>query len=422
MSNAGQHRYWVAGIRQRVESVALALALVPTIVMAQTAQAQTFTTLYKFTGGTDGGNPYGSLIRNVRGDLYGTTNNGGDLLCGAPYGCGTVFKLHGHKETVIHSFTGSKGDGAHPSSGLIWDEAGNLYGTTTYGGLPYCPFTFGCGTVFKIDKADKETVVYSFCLKNWPCADGYWPVAGLVRDPAGNLYGTAPNGGIYFVGGTVFKLDNTGKLTVLRSFDQGGPYAGLIRDAEGDLYSTTIGDGLYGGGTVFKMHGHTETVLYSFGPSQFDGFWPFGRLTRDEEGTFYGTTEAGGSYTCGGVGCGTVFKLDKSRTATFLHRFATDGKDGVSPVAGLVRDSNGNLYGTTPYGGIYGNGTVFKLDKTGKETILHSFTGGVDGEVPLAELIRDAAGNLYGTASAGGDPNCNTVYGTGCGVVFKITP
>jgi uncharacterized repeat protein (TIGR03803 family) len=414
-----QHLSGICRIGQRVPTGAfkLALLVVLTVALTRLGQAQTFSKLYEFTGGADGGNPYGSLIQDEKGDLYGTTGLGG------AYGGGTVFRLHGSKESVIYSFKGTGGDGAGPSSGLIWDKAGNLYGTTPYGGLLRCGIV-GCGIVFKVSRTGKETVLFQFC-KKWPCPEGTHPQGGLVRDSEGNLYGTTMYGGAEG-GGTVFELDNAGKYTLLYSFpgemSQNTPYAGLIRDNAGNLYGTTlyaVSDNC-GCGMVFKVRGHQETMLYGFS-GQPDGMWPYGDLIRDADGNLYGTTQAGGKYSCGDVGCGTVFKLDKDGTETILHIFAEDGNDGVSPVAGLIRDEEGNLYGTTESGGLYGGGTVFKLDKTGKETILHSFSGGSDGGNPVAALIRDATGNLYGTASIGGNPACKN-QGTGCGVVFKISP
>jgi uncharacterized repeat protein (TIGR03803 family) len=308
---------WQQSDRRLCLRLAFAVIFGLSFIATPAAQAQTFVTLYTFTGLSDGGNPYGSLIRDAKGNLYSTTYSGGAS------GHGTVFKLHGLKETVIYSFTATHGDGSGPSAGLIQDEAGNFYGTTTYGGRPGCSFNLGCGTVFKVDRAGKETVLYSFTGG----ADGASPVAGLIRDTAGNLYGTT----FYATSsssGTVFKLNTAGKITVLYTFDsQAYPYASLIRDSRGHLYGTTWGDGIYCGcGTVYELRGHKETVLYSFGQFVQDGVSPYARLIRDAEGNLYGTTEAGGSYFCGN-GCGTVFKLDKIGTATYLHTFANDQKD-----------------------------------------------------------------------------------------------
>jgi uncharacterized repeat protein (TIGR03803 family) len=238
---------------------------------------------------------------------------------------------------------------------LIRDAQGNLYGTTRFGGDPTCN-TVGCGTVFKLNAAGKETVLHSFAGGN----DGEDPVAVVVHDAAGNLFGTTLSGGPSGLG-TVFKLDRAG----------------------------------------------TETVLHGFTSSP-DGSQPGGGLIPVGE-DLYGTTEGGGNLCCDG----TVYKLDKTGIVTVVYSF-TGGTEAASPFAGLVHDAAGNFYGTTTIGGPPNFGTVFKLDSTGKQTLLHAFTGGVDGATPLGSLIRDAAGNLYGT----------TVYGGafGFGTVFKIAP
>jgi len=337
-------------------AILLGLAGVP-----PSAQGQTFTVLHSFKGGTDGADPVASVILDKAGNLYGTTESGG------PFSSGTVFKVDKTgKESVLYSFSGGA-DGAIPLAGLVRDSAGNLYGTTEHGGDLTCGSGVGCGTVFKLDKTDKETVLYSFING----ADGSEPVAGVILDKAGNLYGTTQYGGP-FSSGTVFKVDTTGK----------------------------------------------ETVLYTFtgGRGGKDGYFPEG-LIGDAAGNLYGITQFGGNFSFG-----TVFKLDGTGKETVLYRF-TGGADGVYPAAGVIADAAGNLYGTTQYGGSVncfgdGCGTVFKLDKTGKETVLYSFTGGTDGASPVAGLVRDSAGNLYGTATFGGDPLCSG----GCGVVFKIAP
>jgi uncharacterized repeat protein (TIGR03803 family) len=354
------------------------------------AQAQTLTVLYNFTGGADGAYPWAGLIRDKDGNLYGTTTAGG------PSNAGTVFKLDtAGKETVLHSFTYS--DGAGPLAGLVRDKVGNFYGTAYQGG------SYGDGTVFKLDTAGKETVLHSFTYSD---GAGLW--SGLVMDKAGNLYGTAVEGGSYGYG-TVFKLDRTGNETVLYNFTGGAdgayPEAALVRDKDGNLYSTTSLGGPYGYGTVFKLDtAGKETVLHSFTYS--DGAVLYAGLIRDKEGNLYGTANQG-SY-----GYGTVFKLDRTGNEAVLHNF-TNTPDGANPFAGLIRDKEGNRYGTTTGGGSYGYGTVFKLDTTGKETVLYGFSGGTDGNSPFAGLIRDKEGNLYGTTFLGGS--------YGYGTVFKLT-
>jgi uncharacterized repeat protein (TIGR03803 family) len=296
--------------------------------------------------------------------------------------------------TVLYTFTGGA-DGANPNTGgsdagLIRDEEGNLYGTTTSGGnLSVCPSFFlgsGCGVVFKLDRSGKETVLHAFTGS----PDGGGPIAGLVQDEEGNLYGTT-NGGGSSVGGTVFKLDRAGKEIVLHSFvfpgaDGNSPYgAGVIRDEEGNLYGTTLGGGSSRAGTVFRLEGTgKETVLHSFTGSP-DGVFPVGGLVRDEEGNLYGTTLFGG-----GFGSGTVFKVDRGGKETVLYSF-TGGADGAQPAAGLVRDEEGNFYGTASAGGASGNGVVFRLDRTGKFTVVYTLTGGRTGQSLTGVCCRSRA-------------------------------
>jgi len=224
--------------------------------------------------------------------------------------------------------------------------------------------------------------------------------ASLIRDSAGNLYGTTLYGGIYRAG-TVFKLDKAHTLTVLYTFTGGRdgylPYASLLRDSSGNLYGTTSQGGSPGVGTVFKIDSSgTETVLHSFNNS--DGRFPHGDLVRDKAGSFYGTTLEGGSS----GNFGTIFKLDTTGKLTTLYAFTNTG-DGSAPSGALVRDAAGNLYGTCQ------SGTVYKLDRTGVLTVLHTFNG-TDGAFPYGGLIADSAGNLYGTAAQGGSSNAGTVF------------
>jgi uncharacterized repeat protein (TIGR03803 family) len=393
--------------RLRTASIALALAiiLVPAVVGTRSAEAQTFKVLYAFTGGADGGTPAAGLVRDAQGNLYGTTYLGGAS------GVGTVFKLESKtgKETVLYSFTGTGGDGANPHASLVWDAADNFYGTTYNGGA------YDYGTVFRLNKAGKETVLYSFTGGS----DGAYPLAGLVRDAAGNLYGTTVLGGVGCDGvgcGVVFKVAKAGKETVLYSFtgypdDGAEPWAGLVRDAAGNLYGTTFTGGASNYGTVFKVdETGKETVLYSFMGSGGDGASPFdlGYLLRDAKGDLYGTTNGGGASNYG-----TVFKLVPNGKETVLCSFTGPYSDGAYPYGGLARDAAGNFYGTAEEGGPSGYGTVFKLGKNGKVTALHSFNYS-DGASPVTSLLRDARGNLYGATENGG--------GSNYGVVFELTP
>jgi len=394
------------------------------------AQAQTFKVLHTFGGPGDGGIPSSGLVRDSAGNLYGTALIGGITSSGCDAGCGVVFKVDKTgNETVLHSFTGGA-DGGNPFAGLLRDSAGNLYGTTQIGGAGDCEY--GCGVVFKLDTAGIEMVLHTFLGAS--SGDGSQPMGVLIRDSKGNLYGTTVSGGST-PGGykTVFKLDTAGNETVYsfgkdlqRHFNLGlEPSAGVIRDSEGNLYGTTWGGGTNspnppeGFGVAYKL---TENELAKNGEGTIlhiftgltgtvpDGAGPYyGSLIRDSKGNLYGTTALGGT-----TGGGTIFKLAATGAETILYTF-TGGADGGYPEAGVIRDSAGNLYGTGALGGTSGHGVVFKLDTAGTLTVLHSFTGGADGGTPTGGLVRDSAGNLYGTTSASG--GCGY-----CGVVFKIKP
>jgi uncharacterized repeat protein (TIGR03803 family) len=407
-----------------VKSIQVCVNFVAALVMAllvAAAQAQTYSVLYKFHGKPDGANPSAGVIRDATGNHYGTTNVGG------AYNAGTVFKVSTTGETVLYSFCPAGPpctDGAFPSAGLIRDAEGNLYGTTGSGGSGCA--SNGCGVVFALDTTGKETVLYAFAGGT----DGSNPSGGLIQDAKGNFYGTTSFGGGSGCRngagcGTVFKLDTTGTETVLHSFggnpDGQSPGAGVIQDAAGNLYGTTFLGGVYNKGTVFKLSNTgVETVLRSF-KAITDGSGP-DRLIHDAKWNLYGTASSGGSGKCGGAGCGVVFKLDLTGKETVLNRFL-DAKDGIDPEGGVIRDRRGNIYGTTYAGGTgcsEGCGVVFKLDVTGKGTVLHRFRG-QDGAHSEAGVIRDADGNLYGTTLNGGDLSCGAPP-PGCGVVFKLTP
>jgi len=249
--------------------------------------------------------------------------------------------------------------------------------------------------------------------------DGADPYGTLVGDGEGNGYGTTRFGGAAGGYGTVFKLGRNGAFSLLHSFsgtpDGEDPEAGLIIDRAGNLSGTTVYGGNAGGfGAVFSCSKDgTLTLLHSFAGTP-DGENPYAGLATDSAGNGYGTTKYGG--TAGGYG--TVFKIDRFGNFSLLHSFAGD-PDGVNPMGPVVVDARGNIYGTTYYGGVNGYGSVFRIDSTGNFTILHSFNSSPDGAYPTGALILDSAGNLYGTASQGGDENCGFF---GCGTVFKITP
>jgi uncharacterized repeat protein (TIGR03803 family) len=353
------------------------------------------------------------------------------------------------KEKVLHSFGKPKTkDGTSPYAGLVFDTSGtNLYGTTAYGGAE------GNGTVFELLPGSNgnwsEKLLHFFYKK-----EGSFVNAGVIFDGAGNLYGTTVQGGI--LGGCggngcggVFELtpgaNGTWTEKGLYQFtggeDGAAPYASLLFDAAGNLYGTTaVGGNLsacsgHGCGVVFQLAPGTngtwvETVLYKFMGGK-DGYQPYASLISDSAGNLYGTTEFGGNLTaCSGYGCGVVFQLTPGANGSWsekvLHAFA--GEDGAGPYAGLTFGTSGNLYGTTASGGNTscggnGCGTVFELTPgaNGKWTnkVQYRFNG-TNGQNPVAGLTLDKSGNLYGTASFGGNVSCNN--GKGCGTVFKLTP
>jgi len=406
---------------------AIAMVLVVTVFFVaiaastQTASAQTLTILHTFTGSPDGSYPLASLLRDANGNLYGTTFEGGTD------NFGTVFKVSkGGDESVSFSFNTS--DGAFPNQPVIQDASGNLYGAALEG-------TGGSGVVFKLSPSGKETVLYYFQggLFNKNPKD---PQGALFMDKAGNLYGTTISGGnsscatqgnVYC--GTVFELAKNGKLTLLYSFtgksDGGAPSGSLIRDSEGNFYgaASTGGDlnctltNSTGCGVVFKLDpAGKETVLHRF-TGQADGAGPAGSLFMDSEGNLYGSATYGGEFggQCGvlgeDLGCGTIFKIDTVGKFSVLHSFNNDGTEGLNPNGGLISDPEGNLYGTTQVSGTDGiGGTVFKVNKTGKLTVLFNFDGNEGGALPFGGVIRDSKGNLYGT----------TYFGKG--TVFELKP
>ncbi len=398
--------------------------------------AATLTTLASFAG-TDGVEPVAGLVLDAAGDLFGTTQAGGANAAGTVFEIVRTASGYAGTPTVLHSFGSFAGDGLQPVAGLVLDAAGDLFGTTQYGGAN------DAGTVFEIAKtasgyAGTPTILYSFQR-----ADGLTPAAGLVLDAAGDLFGTTQAGGSG--GGTVFEIAKTasgyaGTPTILYSFQRADglqPVAGLVLDAAGDLFGTTSAGGANDQGTVFEIaktasgYAGTPTVLHSFGSFAGDGSTPVAGLVLDAAGDLFGTTQAGGANNEG-----TVFEIVKTAsgyagTPTILHSFGSFAGDGVAPVAGLVLDAAGDLFGTTQAGGANTSvgGTVFEIAKTasgyaGTPTILYSFQL-ANGVVPVAGLIADAAGDLFGTTQAGGATNKGTVFelsGSGFVPFFAGTP
>jgi uncharacterized repeat protein (TIGR03803 family) len=393
------------------------------------AQAQTYSVLYTFTGGQDGANPIAGLAMDRAGNLYGTAElGGGGGLCNGN-GCGTVFKLvrkgSGWVLISLYGFTGGN-DGAFPQARVTIRPNNSFYSTTAQGGAAGCDS--GCGTVFNLRPANArtETVLHQFGTG----ADGFFPYGDLTFDQAGNIYGTTSFGGVSKLG-TVYVLKNVDgqwQESVIYSFsgsDGASPSAGVIFDNAGNIYGTTTAGSPVGYGTVFQLtrsdSGWTEKTLYAF-QNGSDGAYPVGGLIFDRSGNLYGTTSAAGSGSGGG---GTVFRLrpnsDGSWTFNVLYSFS--GNYGGGPQSTLVMDSERNLYGTTQSDGAHSFGSVFKLTRSGHMWTyfdLYDFTFGSDGYLPYGSLILDANGNLYGTTAQGG--NLSGCMGNGCGVVFEITP
>jgi len=379
------------------------------------AIAQTENVLYSFEGGNDGTNPSTGLVADSSGNLFGTTTEGGSA------GYGVVYELlpspGGWTQTVIHSFQGS--DGAAPAASLIFDQAGNLYGTTSTGGEHHV------GTVFELTRSGgvwTETVLHSFTDK-----DGSHPVASLIFDQAGNLYGTTLFGGRTH-GGVVFQLKLSGGVwteRVLHTFrgrkDGIDPEASLILDQNGVLYGTTMG------GNVFKLApptaGHANWMfknVFVFDGGQDDGPLSPGTLLAGKNGVLYGTQKFGN----GPANAGAVFQLTPPAkhgawSETTIYRFS-GGSDGLYPYAGVIADATGNLYGTTTGDGQASFGTVFRLSPPAQQggdwtkTTLYAFGGGSDGSGPGAGLIFVKGGALFSTTAGGG--------AFGDGTVFEIVP
>lgn len=372
------------------------------------AQAQTFSVVHNFTGGSDGGGPLSGFIIDSAGNFYGTTNTGGTS------NYGVVFKMNSSGvETVLHTFTGGT-DGANPNGGLVRDKTGNLYGTTTAGGAS------GAGTVFRVTPTGTETVLYSFSGKT----DGSDPEATLAIDLAGNLYGTAVAGGAYG-NGTVFRLappkKTGGKWTesVLHSFGTGTdgavPVAGVTVGATGNIYGTTSSGGTSGYGTVFELTrsgpSWIETILHNFSNGD-DGSIPYAGLIADKLGNLYGGATQGGNN-----GGGTVFELTPSNGSyTFKVLYGLPGWGISGSFRDLMLSATGIIYGTTHCDGANNAGTVWELTPASASwnyTLLYTFTGGTDGLFSFSNLVLEK-GKLYGTTNEGGADNY--------GVVFAVTP
>lgn len=334
--------------------------------------------LHSFAGsggaGPEGTSPVASLVEGVDGNFYGTAGGGGSG------NSGTIFKISPSGSiTILHSFSGSDGDG--PAAPLIQAKDGFFYGTTAFGGNLSCKFTAnatipGCGTIFRIDSSGNFTSLHSF---SGP--DGVFPLAALLQANDGSFYGTTASGGTAAGGGmafgTVFRMDSSGDITVLHSFltspgaSEGGELqAAVIQGADGNFYGTSsAGGNSTSSGTIFRMDASGNlTTLYFFSGS--DGASPTAPLIQTPDGNFYGTTSGGGiaDLVCDVLnvpGCGTLFELNSSGVLTILHEFAGSQTDGSIPHDAPILGTDGNLYGTTEFGGASNIGTIFQLSGLG---------------------------------------------------------
>ncbi|HEY6290149.1 MAG TPA: choice-of-anchor tandem repeat GloVer-containing protein [Terriglobia bacterium] len=386
MTKAQGNHGWAAAI-------GAAILIMLSAVAAPAQDTVTFATLHSFQN-EDGANPYSALVQGTDGHLYGTTVHGGDN------GYGTIFKISTTgRLTTIYRFCslGGCADGANPFGGLILASDGNFYGTTSSGGA------YGvCGTVFKITPSGTLTT-----LHNFDCIDGSDPYGALVQGTDGDFYGTTVSGGGYGYG-TVFKISVGGALTTLHSFDSvdgADPYAGLVEGTDGNFYGTTTFGGYFG--TIFKMTpAGNLTTLYSFTGGN-DGEDPVAPLIQAADGDFYGTTPSSGTSN------GTIFKITTGGMLSTVYDFKIGGDNGGLPQGGLIQATDGNFYGTTAFNGSgtcnLGCGTVFEVTPGGTLTTLHTFNV-TNGATPDAGLLQDTNGNLYGATFAGGAGGYGTIF------------
>ena len=341
------------------------------------------TTLYTFTGGSDGSQPYAKLMQGSDGNFYGTTSAGGDAT-----GDGTVFKTTpAGGLTTLYTFTGGN-DGSQPQAGLVQGSDGNFYGTTTYGG------TDGDGTIFKLTPAGRLTTLYTFTGGS----DGSYPVAGLTQGSDGNFYGMASAGGDANGDGTIYKITPAGAFSVLYTFsgsDGYQPVGKLVLGSDGNFYGAAYEGGASGDGTVFKITpAGALTTLYTFTGGS-DGSQPYAGLVQGSDGSLYGETSAGGANSTG-----TIFQLTPAGGFTTLYAFSET--DGAQPQSGLVLGSDGGFYGTTSAGGTSSAGTVFKLSVAAASSTF--FTG----EEPVGSgvyFLTLASGNPFGYYAYLSDPS-----------------
>ena len=379
--------------------------------------------LYNFTGANDGGDPATALAFDASGNAYGTTVTGGDAQCG------TIFKLtpsgNGRfTESVLFSFD-CLGTGKNPYGGVLPDGKGNLFGTTVAGGSGGFCSGDGCGVVYMLSPSGNswvETILYNFTGGD----DGFGPGGALISDGNGNFYGTTPDGGTSGVG-VVYEISpirgGGWRQTVLHAFTGGndgsvGSLGALLLGNDGNIYGVSELGGAAGAGTVFQLAPNGSSwsfsTVYAF-KGQPDAAFPYGGLIADADGNLYGTTYFGGKS-----GLGAVYRLERTSHKERVFYSFKGGTDGSNSTATLVFDKAGNLYGTTSTGGNPGCdcGTVFELSRTQgggiREFVLHRFGESPDGGFPYYGLTADPSGDLYGTTVSGGTDTQ--------GLVFKFTP
>jgi uncharacterized repeat protein (TIGR03803 family) len=410
------------GGRRLSRSIACGLAVCAALAMlANVAWASSTGVIYSFLGDEDGEYPSTDLVMDGAGNLYGTSVQGGD------FGGGTVFQLTpaagGWTHTVLYSFTGGP-DGGQPYGGVTLDAQGNLFGTTVVGGTG-AACEGGCGVAYMLAPSGgtwTETVLHNFTGGD----DGAGPGAGLAFDQNGDLFGMTPIGGTYGLG-VIYQMrhhaDGTWGLRVIHAFSGGNDGASasagrLLFDGAGNAYGVATVGGANGKGTAFELSpgvngAWTFTTLYAF-KGQPDAGFPYGGLVRDRAGNLYGTT-----YYDGQNNLGSVYQLAPTSTGSWKERVLYSfqgGMDGSNSISNLVFDAHGNLYGTTSEGGAPGCscGTVFEMTRGSrgqwKESVVYRFTGAPDGAFPYNGLATDGAGNMYGTTVHGGTDNEGAIY------------
>ncbi|HEY3974945.1 MAG TPA: choice-of-anchor tandem repeat GloVer-containing protein [Candidatus Sulfotelmatobacter sp.] len=380
-------------------------AMLAAILSAATlGSAQTVTTLYSFAGNRiSGANPfYVTLVQGTNGNLYGTTYNGG------ANNVGTIFSVNtAGQQKVVYSFKGGTSDGANPTGGLTLGTDGNFYGTTQQGG------TESMGTVFKMTPAGAVTILHNFNT----FIDGAFPWNPPTLASDGNFYGTTSGGGENGRG-IVYKITSSGTLTTIYKFDVTdthgfGPIAPPTQGSDGNLYIPVAEGGTFYCGTILKMS--TAGVIgatYDF-PCGAGGSFPIGPLVQASNGNFYSTTQDGGTN-----GEGVIYQVTPSLGVTVLHSFGATFGDGTFPSAGMLLGTDGNYYGSTSDGGSEGDGTLFNTSTSGTYASLYSFnnTANLTQTDPLSPPVQYTDGNFYGVTEFGGTSNDGTVYSLDMGL------